>query len=156
MLTLSPNGQYAAFTGYESTGTASLASTAGTADNRVVGIIDAYGNINTSTALSDFADGNNPRSAVTTDGTNIWVSGAAGGVRYTTVGSSTSTKVSTGISNTRQVNIFDGQLYATGSKGSAPGLNAIGTLLPTTTGNTYMNLIPSTTADVLDSFICAI
>ena len=157
MLTLSPNGQYVAFTGYASlsSGTGGLASSSGTDVSRVVGIIDAHGNIDTSTALSDFADGNNPRSAVTTDGTNIWVSGAAGGVRYTTLGASTSTKVSTGISNTRQVNIFDGQLYATSSKGSALGLNAIGTGLPTTSGQTFSNLVPSTTADTFDSFYLA-
>ena len=50
------------------------------------------------------------------------------------------------------MNIFDGQLYATSSKGSALGLNAIGSGLPTTSGQTYTNLVPSTTADVLDAF----
>ena len=157
MLTLSADGHYVTFTGYASlsSGTGSLASSSGTDVSRVVGIIDAHGNIDTSTALSDFADGNNPRSAVTTDGTDIWVSGAGGGVRYTTRGATTSLQLSSSISNSTQVNIFDGQLYFATNKGAARGLNTMGTGLPTTAGQTYSTLVASTTADTFDSFYLA-
>jgi hypothetical protein len=47
--------------------------------NRVVGLVDASGAINTSTALTDAQSGGNPRSVATTNGTDIWVSGSAGG-----------------------------------------------------------------------------
>ncbi|MGA2496928.1 MAG: hypothetical protein ABSH20_04270 [Tepidisphaeraceae bacterium] len=157
MLTLSADGRYVSFTGYESlsAGAGSLASSLAADNNRVVGLIDAHGNIDTTTALSDFADGNNPRSAVTSDGTDIWVSGAAGGVRYTTLGASTSVQLSSSISNSAQVNIFDGQLYMTSNKNPARGLNALGSGLPTTSGQSYASLVTSTTTDTFDSFFLA-
>src|SRR5439155_14267498 len=101
LLTVSPNGQYVALTGYGATiPTTGLAGTASATVNRVVGIIPAStGAPDTSTGLTDFADGNNPRSAVTTNGTDIWVSGGSGGARYTTFGSTTSTQLSTTVTN---------------------------------------------------------
>ncbi len=157
MLTLSADGQFVTFTGYASlsSGTDSLASSAAASINRVVGIIDAHGNIDTSTSLSDFSDGNNPHSAVTTNGSDLWVSGAGGGVRYTTRGATTSLQLSSSISNATQVNIFDGQLYFASNKSPARGLNSMGAGLPTTSGQTFSNLVPSTSADTFDSFYLA-
>ena len=157
MLTLSADGQFVTFTGYASlsSGAASLASSSAADINRVVGIVDAHGNIDTSTALSDFSDGNNPRSAVTTNGTDIWVSGAGGGVRYTTRGATTSLQLNSSISNSTQVNIFGGQLYFASNKNPARGLNSMGTGLPTTSGQTFSNLVLATTADTFDSFYLA-
>jgi hypothetical protein len=60
------------------------------------------GDIDTSTALTDFANGNNPRSAVTEDGQEAWVGGAAGGARYLTVGASTSTPLNDSQTNVRE------------------------------------------------------
>jgi hypothetical protein len=142
-LTVSPNGQWIAVTGYASTVSASnpIPNNKLTSSTvpRVVGIINtSTGAIDTSTAPSDFALGNNPRSAVTTDGKSIWIAGAAGGVRYTAVGNTgTSTMVSPteGTSNIRQVNIFGGQLYVTSSSGGAT-FDALGTGLPTTANQT--------------------
>ena len=156
MLTLSSDGRYVTFTGYASlSGAGSLASSSATDINRIVGLIDAHGSIDTTTALSDFSNANNPRSAVTTDGTDIWVSGAGGGVRYTTRGATTSLQLSSSISNSTQVNIFDGQLYFASNKTPAGGLNSMGTGLPTTSGQTFSNLVPSTSADTFDSFYLA-
>jgi hypothetical protein len=65
LLTLSSDGRYLFLTGYAANigGTASLSGTTGIAIPRTVGRVDASGNIDTSTALTDFATGNNPRSA---------------------------------------------------------------------------------------------
>src|SRR5438105_3137270 len=120
LLTVSPDGKYVAVTGYgRDLGlTGSVASTAAASVPRVVGIIKAStGGVDTSTALSDFADANNPRSAVTSDGTNIWVAGAAGGARYATLGNTTSTQLSTTVTNLRAIEIFSGQLYTSTSSG---------------------------------------
>src|SRR5262249_53838981 len=65
---------------------------------------------------------------------------AAGGVRYTTFGSTTSTQLSTTVTNIRQVNIYNGQLYESDSSGSAVRLGTVGTGLPTTSGQTITNL----------------
>jgi hypothetical protein len=144
-LTISPNGQYLALTGYNAVpGTASIAGTASATTTRTVGIVNvATGNIDTSTALTDFSTGNNPRSAVTTDGNSIWIAGAAGGVRYTTLGATTSTQLSTTVTNIRQLEIFNGQLYSSDSTGTLPTsirLGMVGSGLPTTTGQTITNL----------------
>lgn len=139
MMTLSPNGQYLALTGYGSTSASSLSGTTGTAVNRVVGIVNASGAVDTSTVLTDFSSGNNPRSAVT-DGTNIWVAGGAGGVRVTTLGSTTSTQLSTTLTNLRDVSIQGGQLYTSTSSGSAVRIGTVGTGTPTTSGQTIANL----------------
>jgi hypothetical protein len=143
LITVSADGQYVALTGYNRAlgGTGTLNSTTGANVNRVVGIItSATGVVNTSTALADFADGNNPRSAVTTNGTDIWLAGGTGGIRYTTLGSTTSTQIANTVLNNRQVNIFNGQLYSSDSSGTAVRLGTVGTGLPTTTGQTITNL----------------
>ena len=138
MLTLSADSRFLVATGYDAAvGTAKISGTAAATTPRTVGLVDANDNVNTSTALSDFADGNNPRSAVSTDGTNIWVGGAAGGARFTTVGSTTSTPITisgatTTFKNVRQLGIVDGQLYTSGDPTKA-GLTIapVGTGLPT-------------------------
>jgi hypothetical protein len=108
--------------------------------------MDAAGKIDTSTALSDFSDGNNPRSVASTNGTDLWVTGGSGGIRYAAFGSGTSTQLSTTVTNLRQANIFDNQLYVSDSSGSAVRIGAVGTGLPTTSGQTIANLagIPAT------------
>lgn len=145
LITVSPNGQYVTVTGYgrDLGGGTSLSGTTGATVNRTIGIINvSTGSVDTSTALSDFASGNNPRSAVTTNGTDIWMAGGAGGVRYTTLGNSTSTQLQT-LANNRQVNVFDGQLYASNDStggGNTVILGSIGAGLPTTGNQTYTSL----------------
>jgi len=142
LLTVSPDGQSIVVTGYarDLGGIGSVVSTSAATVNRTVGIIAAAtGVVNTSTGLMDFADTNNPRSAAY-DGTNIWVAGAAGGVRATTLGASTSTQLSTTVTNLRQVNLFGGQLYVSDSSGTAVRLGTVGSGAPTTSGQTITNL----------------
>jgi hypothetical protein len=148
LLTLSPNGQFLAATGYDAAvGTTKVGSTTSTATPRTVAIINAAGTVNTTTALTDAATGNNVRSAVTSDGTNIWVGGAAGGVRSTTIGSSTSTEIvsdpptGTSYKNVREVNIANGQLYTSADPTKAGiDIATVGTGLPTSGSLTPANL----------------
>jgi hypothetical protein len=142
LLTRSANGSFLILTGYDSSlpGTVSLPGTDAATVNRVVGRVDHNGNIDTTTALTDYSTGSNPRSAASTNGTDIWIAGGAGGVRHTTLGSTTSTSVSTTVTNLRQINIFDGQLYVSTSSGSAVRIGMVGTGTPTTSGQTIVNL----------------
>ena len=78
-LTISPNEQYISLTGYDvAPGSATPSTAASTADNRTVGIVNvSNGHLDTSTVLSDASSGSSFRSAITTDGTNIWALGGA-------------------------------------------------------------------------------
>ncbi len=67
---------------------------------RVVGLIAANGGVNTSTALTGVFNTNNPRSAVTVDGSSFYVSGQGAsktdptqGVFYATLGATTATPI---------------------------------------------------------------
>jgi hypothetical protein len=135
LLTRSVDGACLLLTGYDAAlATASVANTASASVNRVVGVVTANGALDTTTALSDFSTGNNPRSAASTNCSDIWVGGGAGGVRYATAGATTSTQISTTLTNIRQVSIASGQLYASTSSGSAIRLGTVGTGLPTADG----------------------
>lgn len=114
LLTLSGDGRFLVAPGYDTAvGTAKISSSTSAAIPRTVAVVDSTGAVDTSTALTDFSTGNNPRSATSTNGTDLWVGGAAGGPRYTTIGASTSTELDSGtFKNVRQVEVADGQLYA--------------------------------------------
>jgi hypothetical protein len=147
-LTRSTDGKFLIVTGYGAPiPTTGLAGSTAATVNRVIGVIDAAGNVNTTTSLTDYASTNNPRSAVSTNGTDLWMAGGAGGVRYTTVGSTTSvdltsTAASGTFTNVRQVNIFGGQLYASSGSGTNTfrGVETIGTGLPTSGAQTVTRL----------------
>ncbi len=141
LLTRSDDGQYLIITGYDAPiPTTGLTTTAATSVPRVVGRIDAGGNIDTSTALTDFASGGNPRGATSTNGTDLWMTGSAGGVRYASLGASSSTQLSTAVTNLRDVRIFGGQLYISTSSGTTVRVGTVGTGTPTTSGQTISNL----------------
>jgi len=145
LLNLSANGQYFVHAGYDAAlGTASVVSTTSATNPRVVARVDLAGNIDTSTALSDAYSGNNIRSATSDDGLQFWTAGTAttvGGVRYAAnLGATTSIQLSTTITNTRVVGIFNGQLYLSSSTGAFQGVSTVGTGLPTTAGQTIVLL----------------
>jgi hypothetical protein len=143
LLTLSGDDNWLMTTGYDSTSTQTkVGETKSATTPRTIARIGAGGEIDTSTALTDAANENNVRSAVTSDGTNIWVGGAAGGVRYTTLGSSTSTSLNEADKNVREVSIFDGQLYTSAdpTKAGALTIATVGTGLPTSATQTLANL----------------
>jgi hypothetical protein len=148
-LSRSDDGRYLLLTGYGRApgGTGSISATTAATVKRIVGRVDAAGTVDTSTALGDFADANNPRSATSTDGSGFWVAGGAGGVRYAALGAGTSTQISSTIANLRQLSIFDGQLYTGTSSGSAVRIGTVGSGAPTTTGQVISSLpgLPTST-----------
>ncbi len=140
-LTLSPNKQFLCLAGHDTTlGTSSVAGAANM--NKSVAIVNALGVVNTSTFIPAGGgyNANNIRGAVTNDGTDVWTSGAgasnSGGTFYIPTGTSTPTKVSAAPTNTRAINIFEGQLYTSAASSTFYGVSAVGTGLPTTSGNT--------------------
>jgi hypothetical protein len=149
LLTLSEIGEELILTGYDAAipYSSNLSATTSAAVNRVIGVVRFDGTIDTTTALTDAASGQSPRSAVSTLGSNLWIAGGSGGVRYTGLGNTTSTQLNTTPTNLRQLNIFAGQLYV--STGAAGGfrLATVGGGTPTTAGQVLTNLpgFPTTT-----------
>lgn len=141
LLNLSADGRFLTLTGYAATpgGGTSLPGTASATVPRVVGRADASGTVDTSTRLTDYADGNNPRGAVSTDGASLWITGGSGGVRYATAGGTTSTQLSTTVTNLRAVNLAAGQLTVSTASGSFR-IATVGSGTPTTAGQTITNL----------------
>ena len=114
-----------------------------TAVPRVVALISQNGTVNTTTALYNIYNGNNPRSVYSTNGTTFYVSGqgnspdATGGVFYAKLGATSATPVTgldtsgkTSAQDTRVVEVYDGQLYvsADSKEGSGSNRDFIGTL----------------------------
>lgn len=144
LLSLSQDGKKLTLTGYDApTGTATIATSASATYNRVVGVIDGTGNINTSTALDIF----NVQliSSAVGDGNNLWISGGTANIYATTIGATTATSI---VARTgRSLRIFNNQLYASQISGTAGPIITVGTGLPTTTGQTIAGLsgMPTTT-----------
>ena len=134
-LQLSGNGQYLTIMGYgvnanafnanpgaysaAGSGNTALGQSVSSAVPRVVALIGANGSVDTSTALTNVFNENNPRSVYTTDGSSFYVSGqgasktdtATQGVFYATRGSTTATQIY-GANDTRDVQVVNGKLYA--------------------------------------------
>jgi hypothetical protein len=142
-LTRSADGKYLTVPGYDTgPGTASIASSTSATVSREVGRVDGNGIVDTTTTMSNRYSGGSIRGAVSSNGTDIWDSGANTGIVYETLGSTgtTSTLVSSTTANTRVVNIFNGQLYYSTASGT-PGIWTVGTGLPTASSTTSNNLI---------------
>ncbi len=149
LLTRSIDKRFLLLTGYDAAvGTSAVANTASSTTPRVIGRVDTSGLTDTSLCTNTDYTGGSIRSATSTDGTAIWTGGTAStastaGVRYYTFGSTVcvaGTDVSTvTVTNTRAVNIFDGQLYVSSQSG-AIRLGTVGVGTPTTSGQTITNL----------------
>lgn len=136
-LTLSPDAQFLALGGYDAApGYSGVTTSPSSVVRRVAGLVNAEGMINTSTTLNSFS-GVSIRSAVTSNGYDIWAAGGNNGIRYTNAGDTTSIAVVT--QSGRCLNIFDNQLY-TSSTSSGFRIATVGTGLPTATGQTMTNL----------------
>lgn len=141
MITRSLDGHYLVLAGYNRPlgGVGSLSSTTSASVARSIARIDASKNIDLTTALTDFASAGSPRSAVTSDGTKFWGAGGTNGIRYFTLGSTTSTQISTTITNARVVGVADNRLFVS-SATTTYRLGQMGTGLPETAGQTLVNL----------------
>lgn len=148
-VTQSADGRFLVLAGYGTApGLAAVSGTASSTVNRVIARVALDGTIDTTTALTDGYSGSNIRSATSLDGTMMWSAGTASvaanaGVRYTTLGSTTSLQLSATPTNMRVVNIdpFQNELFCSSATGTFQGISLIGTGLPTTAGQTT-TLIP--------------
>jgi hypothetical protein len=120
LISRSADGKYLAVTGYDAavgaTGPsgASLTASAPGSVARVVGIVDANGIADTSSALTSAGAPKIVRSALT-DGDRIWATGGNGGIVTTTLGSAASSTVAgTADSNFNSLTAQGGQLFASG------------------------------------------
>jgi len=139
---LSTDGNYAVLTGYSASpgGAASLSGTTAATVSRTIGRIKlSDGSVDTTTSLTDAVSANNPRAAMSTDGSSFWIVGGADGVRFANLGASTSNAVSTTFTNIREIDVFGGQLYVS-SGSSTLRLGSVGIGIPTTTGQATTNL----------------
>jgi hypothetical protein len=155
---------------------ANLAGNTAPLFDRAVAVIDADGSFKVQPEVNAYS-GDNPRAAISVDGTQFYMAGnadstIAGGVgpgttigaRYGTLGSDNSLELGAYVaadrtdesakkhvkdSNFRGVNIFDGNLYVSkGSGGNGDnGIFQVGSGLPTTAGNTVTLLLGGPATD---------
>lgn len=148
-VTRSGDGAFLAVAGYAgSVGATSstLSGASASSTNRVAALIDANGNIDTTTRLSSGSGA--IRSAVTQDGNRFWFTGANDGVHTVPFGNaagSASTIVNSAGTNLRVGGIFGSQLYFSTASGT-PGIGfwKVGNGLPTTSGNAVTQIIGTT------------
>jgi hypothetical protein len=151
MLTLSANGGCLLAVGYKAKtappATSKVTETKAKEFPRVVAVVNGKGEVNTTTALTNFANENNARSATSTDCKKLWVGGngtkTTGGVLATELGKTEGTQLNEPDHNARQVEIVGGQLYMSADPTKNPDKITIGTVgsgLPTAKGTGINNL----------------
>lgn len=142
LINLSTNGQYLTVTGYNAPlGTATVASSSAATYNRVVGLVNAAGHVDTSTA-SAIITGDNIRSAITTDGSGFWIAGGGTspdrGLYYIPFGSNTATNLNNAAS-AKGIDIFGSTLYASTSTGTDTNVVQVGTAGTLPTGSVSLS-----------------
>jgi hypothetical protein len=145
-LTLSDDGNFLLSAGYgDAPGTPSIAGTQSSAVPRVIAVTNMAGIVDTTTALTNAFSAGNIRSAVSTNGVDLWASGSLSSVNYVQIGQGTSTAISAAPANSRVLGTYQGQLYVTSASGAFQGVSQVGTGLPTSTGNvvTLLNGFPT-------------
>lgn len=164
-LKLSSDRRYVTIAGFDTIPNSAAGALNGTTSvniNRVIAIVDANKNINTSNFFTDFASGGDPRSAYTTNGSNLWFSGSSDGVKYATSGTgNTSLKLTGSYTNMRWIDVYDGQLYTTSGINSVSGnpdtirFSKVGTGIPTTAPANIQNInnIKKTSSSPYDFFL---
>lgn len=140
VLTLSPDMKFLTIMGYDAApGTNENQVIQSALYRRTVGIIDAYGNVNTSTALVNV--GGYPLCAVTKNGTDLWFTSQPGPIRYSILGLSVYSDM-TASSAYRSVVISKGQLFSSVSTGA---IAKVGNGTPTS-GTQPPSVLPGLTA----------
>jgi len=127
-ITRSENGRYLIIPGYN----ANLGDLSSSFTLPAIRTVNGAGTIGSgiqASASGWFSSANDYRGAASDDGTNFWTSGGSLGIRYSVNGTNVTT-VSNTSTNTRVVNIFNGQLfYSTGS--GTDGIYLVGAGKPT-------------------------
>src|ERR1017187_2349782 len=147
LITRSTDGRFIVLTGFgatlgQNTNFSIVSSFASNEIPRVVGLVDGSGHIDTSTVQTNILAEEEIRSAMSTDGTNLWYGGDTTGIKATTRGSPLATQVCDQVTNIRQIEIYSNQLYLT-TAATGAGLrigNATNIFLPTTTNALYASL----------------
>lgn len=144
-LSISPNGTWIGFSGYNSTipAATSISGTTSTAVPRVAGLFNTTTGSYSLTVMGTFFSAASPRGVATTDGNKIWANGGNSGVAYGTVdGSSpfaatgtTASSASIG-TNLRVLGIFGNDLYTSSASGTLPTVGQLA-------GNPLVNGLPS-------------
>lgn len=163
-LTQSDNKQWISLMGYANTGTGNVYNTTNNPNTaRVLGLVRHNGNVNLTTALSNFpvsGTAATTQSAITSNGTDLWCvtnQGNAMGVLYTTLGATNAAGApsvnvsSTAVSN-KSLSIFGGDLFYASNSGARIGKVSTSGGLPTTTGNTMTGLTVAAGSTAFSSF----
>ena len=140
-LSRSADGRYLIISGYDAAipYPVNVSGTAGSSIRRVIGRVDHEGNVDTTTALTDFASTGVPRSVVSMDGSEFWMVGSKGGVRHAPLGATGSILLNNDAADPSHLGLFGGWLYLS-TDGSSPRISSVGTNLPTTAGQSLNGL----------------
>lgn len=133
-LSQSVDGRYMLLCGFNAVpGTPNVAATTSSAVRRVVARIGLDGSIDTSTALTDAFDGGALAGVASPDGQQFWVVGSSsaiaagsGGVRYASLGGSTSIQVCATIPEPNAVGIYGDGLLVSSDSAANPGVYEVG------------------------------
>jgi len=140
-LTRSENGRYLAVPGYFA---ALGAANNNFTTNGTVRLLNGSGTIGSGIQATTLwmSGTNNLRGAATDDGTNYWLTGGSTGIQHTNT-PGTVTTVSTTATNTRNIQIYNGQLYFS-TAASTLGVWQLGSGKPTSASTTATNLFTTT------------
>jgi hypothetical protein len=144
ILTLSADGRYLLTAGYNAeVGTASVNTTSSATVARTVARIDGSRNADISTALPNAYSGGTIRGVASTNGTGFFLSGSNAGVRYATLGATTSSGISTTITNARAVRVYRNRVYFSTGTGTTPGIYVLDLASNTASGQTATSFLPT-------------
>ena len=147
-LNRSADGRYLILCGFDAApAVASITTSVAQTVNRVVARVDYHAAVDYSTKITDTGLAGDIRSGISADGSAFWASTSASGIRYVTFGNTgTSVQISSAPTNTRVVNIYNGQLYTTSASGAFLSICTVGSGLPTTSSQTttVLNGMPTT------------
>lgn len=153
-LSLSSDGRYLTLVGYGTPpGTASVSGTSSASVRRVVGRIDGAGGADTSTALNVFS-ANNPRGAVTDDGSRFWVTGAGSNdspkaaMYFAALGATSASALVTPSPTGARVPVIAGSnLYLSTATTVTPGVYEVGSGLPVSGTQATAALVSGASSD---------
>lgn len=159
LITLSSDKRYLLLPGYDvAEFSQPVASFTSAIAPRIIARIDKNENINTSTVTGAFGN-ENPESAFSTNGTDIWILGGngvanEGGLRFLTFGSSSSVMLNNINLSAYQLQVFNNQLYASCEFNNI-SIGAVGTGIPGTGSPAIINLpgLPSSNTTPVGFFM---
>lgn len=116
---------------------------------RVVGLVDAYLHVDTTTVQTNSSqeDSTGIRTAVSTDGTNVWFGSDVTGIKYATRASNTATRLDMGTTtgrNVRHLEITNNVLYYSTGATSFHGIYYCTNGLPTVTNDLVYAILTNT------------